>query len=69
MKKSKTKRARKDRREFLKGMAVAGGAVTVAAAVPQAVAGAAQTPDLKAPGGKGYHVTQHILDYYKTAAM
>ena len=57
------------RREFVKGSIAATVGVAVAAAVP-ASAIAKQEPELEQPAKqKGYHVTEHILDYYKGAAQ
>ncbi|HEY8555367.1 MAG TPA: formate dehydrogenase [Burkholderiales bacterium] len=61
-------RTNEKRREFLKGMLVGGGAAAVAiaggaAAAPEEERPAAQSDDRP----KGYHVTPHILEYYKTA--
>lgn len=58
------------RREFLKGVVAGSGAAAVAllsgAANAQPEPGA---PATAAPTeSKGYRVTQHILDYYKTAS-
>jgi nitrous oxide reductase len=65
------KTPRGDRRAFLKGVAVAGGATAVAVAGGSAVAdvsadrpGAAKA---KAEGSKGYHETDHIREYYRLA--
>ncbi len=58
------------RREFLKRVAVAGGAAGVAAAGGAAVAdiGTEQAPETPAqPAAKGYHVTPHIAEYYRLA--
>ena len=59
-----------NRRRFLQGVAAAGGAAAVGAAVPGALAGdgndAVQNPAETAPS-KGYRLTQHIVDYYKAA--
>lgn len=57
------------RRNFLKGVLVGGGAVAIAALTREAGAqpeAEAVTPPQ--PETKGYRVTQHILDYYKTAS-
>ena len=59
---------REGRREFLKGAAVAGGAVTVAVASGSASAATPQTVQPEA-SGKGYRETDHVRAYYKTAAM
>lgn len=59
------------RREFLRNVLVTGGAAAVVAAAGPAVAA---PRDEKAPTAakaesKGYHVTEHILEYYKTAGL
>ena len=57
------------RRKFLKTALLGGGAAVVAAA--SGGAQAAPEPDTAVatakPQPKGYHVTPHILEYYKTA--
>lgn len=61
------------RRKFLRNAAVAGAVAPVAAAVPSMVQ--AQEPEVEQPAveqkskNKGYQVTQHVRDYYKTAAL
>ena len=60
---------RKSRREFLKSALITGGAMAVGLAAGEVVAAPKATP-AKAdtlPESKGYHVTEHIQDYYKTA--
>lgn len=53
------------RRKFLRGTAGAGAGVAVVAAVPGVVTATdAETEKDKTP--KGYRLTQHILDYYKS---
>ena len=71
MKKDKT-HFTADRRTFLKGAAVAGGAAALtAASATGLVEPAAKTPPAAAPAtadktaSKGYHETQHIKDYYR----
>jgi hypothetical protein len=58
----------KSRRNFLLAVG-AGGAATVAAigakTVPQAALGTAE----KRPAGKGYQVTEHIRNYYRTTLV
>jgi len=63
-------RTNEKRREFLKGMLVGGGAAAVAIAGRGATAApddeerpAAQSDNRP----KGYHLTPHVLEYYKTA--
>lgn len=59
------------RREFLKQIAVGSGAVAVAAVSGSALAAVepeAVAPELPA-ARKGYHETDHIREYYRTAAL
>ena len=57
------------RRQFLKSALIGGGAVAVVAAS----GGAHAAPEAEAPAAapaakpQGYHVTPHILEYYKKA--
>lgn len=62
-------RGNNGRRRFLKGMALAGGAATVAAVSSAAAAGGPEVESDETERGRGYRLTQHIRDYYKTAAM
>lgn len=61
------------RRNFLRRAAIAGAVTPVAAAVPSMVQ--AQEADVEQPivenkaKNKGYQETQHVRDYYKTAAL
>lgn len=67
----KMKRPKNDRRAFLRGVAVAGGATAVAVAGGAAVADvSADKPEAvkaRAEGSKGYHETDHIREYYRLA--
>jgi len=57
-----------DRRKFVKGVAVATGAATVAMASGGAAAALPEEETrAETEGSKGYHETQHVLDYYDTA--
>lgn len=62
--------ARVNRRGFLK--AAAGAAIGAGVAASQAASAAPQPVEEENAAGteaaKGYHLTQHILDYYKSAA-
>ena len=60
---------REGRRDFLKGAAVAGGAVTVVAATAASAAATDVAQPAADGAAKGYHETPHIRSYYKTAAM
>jgi hypothetical protein len=58
------------RRDFLRGTVVTGTAAAVVTALPQAaVAESIDEPQQqdKKCGSKGYHVTQHVMDYYRSA--
>lgn len=55
------------RRNFIRGTAAVGVSSVVVAAVPaSAVSASSQVDDTPATKSKGYRLTQHILDYYKT---
>ena len=56
------------RRKFMRDAAVTSGVAAAAVTAPGvALAEAAPTPVNEKPEG-GYRLTQHILDYYKSAA-
>jgi hypothetical protein len=58
------------RRNFLRGTVITGTAAAVVTALPQAaVAESTDEPQNADPkrGSKGYHVTQHVMDYYRSA--
>jgi hypothetical protein len=56
-----------DRREFIKKTTLAGAGVAATTMVStSAIASVGDDAEVK-PGHKGYHLTQHILDYYKSA--
>jgi hypothetical protein len=59
----------KARRDFLRDAAAAGGAAVVVAAAPTTTMGA-ETEEQAGPTvkPKGYRLTRHVLDYYKSAA-
>lgn len=60
------------RREFLRDVLVTGGAVAVVAATGQAVAApsvAKTQPATEKVESKGYHVTEHIREYYRLAGL
>jgi len=57
------------RRSFLSGAAAAGVGTAVAVVVPAGSALAdSRQPQADASDSKGYQLSQHVLDYYKTAA-
>lgn len=56
----------KSRREFLQDSTAAGVGIAVAASLPGTVAAADDNAAEASPKGKGYRLTNHILEYYKT---
>ena len=62
------KRVNEGRRHFINGAAVAGLGTFAAAALPMsAIAAPAQEPG-KESQGRGYRLSQHVIEYYKSAA-
>ena len=58
-----------ERREFIKKSTLVGaGVAATTMASSQAVAQVASDPAEK-PAQKGYQLTQHVLDYYKSAGV
>lgn len=60
------------RREFLRSVAGVGGVATATALVgttARAETVAGPGADGSAPASKGYHVTPHIEQYYRTASL
>ncbi|HEY5733426.1 MAG TPA: twin-arginine translocation signal domain-containing protein [Gammaproteobacteria bacterium] len=67
--KDKKQETMKGRRDFLRGGAIAGAGVAVASSIPSvalAANGEAEVAEKQAE--KGYRLTRHVLDYYKSAA-
>jgi hypothetical protein len=65
-----TKDTSPSRRRFLQNMAATLPAAAATVAVPTQVAAAVeQAIDDGKPQSKGYRLTQHIADYYKSAAI
>ena len=73
MKKTKetTGQAKHDRkrREFLKKSTLLGAGVAATSTAPAVALANAVEPTPDTEQQKGYHVTQHIIDYYKSAAI
>lgn len=63
----KTK-ARLTRRNFLLGV-TAGTAATAAALVAKKEADRSASPDRGSESGKGYQLTEHVQNYYRTAKI
>jgi hypothetical protein len=59
------------RRDFMRNMLVGGSAAAIAAFTAGARAGEKPAAETTAPEAErpGYHVTPHILEYYKTAGL
>jgi hypothetical protein len=58
-----------NRREFLRGGAIAGAGVAVVSSIPSvSLATTSESVADDQPVEEGYRLTQHIIDYYKTAA-
>ena len=53
------------RREFIKKTSLAGAGLAVGTALPGAAVAVEPQTDAQ-PGQKGYQVTQHVIDYYKS---
>jgi hypothetical protein len=58
----------KSRRSFLRDAGVGTGAAVAAAAAPGAALADAADPEPAEKPRRGYRLTRHILDYYKSAA-
>ena len=67
----KTKRQPKDlaRREFIKKSTLAGAGVAATTMTSTRAMAAVGDEAEQKPEQKGYHLTQHILDYYKSAGI
>jgi hypothetical protein len=67
--KNKSQLKNEERREFIKKSTLAGAGVAATSMVSTAaIAGVGSDVEQK-PEQKGYHLTQHVLDYYKSAGI
>ncbi len=57
------------RRQFIKAMGVAGGAVAAVAVAGEAVAEVADEPKTETKGSQGYRETDHVRAYYDSARI
>jgi len=64
---STAKTVTRTRRDFFKGIAVLGGAATVAAVSGQAASEPAPARSAPEADSKRYRVTPHVAEYYKKA--
>ncbi len=56
------------RRDFIKKSTLAGAGLAVAGTAPGAALAATTDDGTKAKTQQGYQLTQHVLEYYKSAA-
>ncbi len=56
------------KRDFMKKSALAGAGVVATAVVGGEAAAAAADDDVQVKQNKGYQMTPHVLEYYKSAA-
>jgi uncharacterized membrane protein len=57
---------RESRRDFIKTTTLAGAGLAAGAALPGAALAATPEPEAKPAKQKGYQVTRHVVDYYKS---
>ncbi len=69
MKQNPNKKPDAERRQFIKGSLATGVGIATAAVLPGTLVAAGQegSPD-EPKAQKGYHLTPHIIEYYKTMA-
>lgn len=68
--KRQTQRISTDRRKFLRGTFTTGTAAALAATLPPATIAEPVKqgrPGAPESGAKGYQITQHVMDYYRSA--
>jgi hypothetical protein len=58
----------KNRREFIKNSTLVGAGIAATAVIPGAVSASSEIEKPEDNKQKGYQLTAHILDYYKSAA-
>ncbi len=61
--------AKISRRQFLSSGAALGATAVAAVAIPNAALAAEEVPVVQNNKEEGYRLTQHIADYYKSAAL
>ncbi len=65
--KNETKPKDQKRREFIKKSTIVGATVAATAVASTSVVADVGSTSTEKPGQKGYQLTQHVLDYYKSA--
>jgi len=61
--------AKLSRRKFLSGSAILSASAVAVAIAPNAAVAATKTEPVVEKKEEGYRLTQHIADYYKSAAL
>jgi len=61
--------AKLTRRKFLSGSAMLSASAVAVAIAPSAAVAATKVEPVEAKKEEGYRLTQHIADYYKSAAL
>ena len=61
--------AKISRRQFLSSGAAIGATAVAAVAIPNVAMASEEVPVVKNKKEEGYQLTQHIADYYKSAAL
>ncbi len=65
--KNKNQLKDQERREFIKKSTLAGAAVATTTLASTAVIAEVSEEFVEKPGQKGYQLTPHVMDYYKSA--
>jgi hypothetical protein len=66
--KKKMKDLDMNRRAFVKNSTLAGAGIVAGTALPGAAFASATEENVEPSKQKGYQLTQHVIDYYKSAA-
>ena len=61
--------AKISRRQFISSGVILGAGAVAAVALPNTALAVSETPEAKTKKEEGYRLTQHIADYYKSAAL
>lgn len=67
MKSSNSQPEDRQRREFIKKSTLAGAGVAATAVASSSAIAQGETEPTRQPEQKGYRLTRHVLDYYKSA--
>ncbi|MCP4233205.1 MAG: twin-arginine translocation signal domain-containing protein [Aestuariibacter sp.] len=58
----------KNRRDFIKKSTIAGAGIAASTLVAGEAVAAVSNDDDQVQGGRGYQLTDHVIEYYKSAA-